>query len=157
MTQIFWIGPQLGLNEALNRCFITLTFYYIRKSQNNKIRSCAYKKWRHTLQMTNDRPIHWLNYQWLASIHFICQYDFFFGHYKQISGKLQASLIMKVKQYKRVCLWCFNICCSDDLKLFADVMAPFMCHIYNIKLKFITSNFLSQGYDNYRKKKHFYH
>ena len=27
-----------------------------------------------------------------------------------------------------------------------------MCHIDNIKLKFITSNFLPQGYDNYRKK-----
>ena len=40
------------------------------------------KKLRHTIQITNDRPIHRLNHQWQASIHFNCsvagQYDFIF-------------------------------------------------------------------------------
>ena len=28
------------------------------------------KKWRHTIQITNYRPIHRLNYQWQAGIQF---------------------------------------------------------------------------------------
>ncbi len=39
-------------------------------------------KWRHTIQMTKYRPIHRLNYQWKANIHFIWpmigQYDAIF-------------------------------------------------------------------------------
>ena len=30
----------------------------------------AYKKWRHTIQMSNDMPIHRLNYSWQASKYF---------------------------------------------------------------------------------------
>ena len=30
----------------------------------------VYKKWLHAVQMTNDRQIHRLNYQWQACIHF---------------------------------------------------------------------------------------
>ena len=40
------------------------------------------KKLRHTIQITNDRPIHRLNHQWQASIHFnsslVGQYDVIF-------------------------------------------------------------------------------
>ena len=44
------------------------------------------------MQMTNDRPIHRLDYQWQASIHFftkVGQYDvIFYRHYKKASIKL---------------------------------------------------------------------
>ena len=45
--------------------------------------------WRHTIQTTNDRPIHRLNYQWQACIHFnwpmLGPYDvIFYRHYKKL-------------------------------------------------------------------------
>ena len=75
-------------NESLaawNRCQI-LEWLKVCESLYN-----AYKKWRHTIQMTTDRPIHRLNYQWQASIYFnwlmVGQYDVIFYRYgKKLKG-----------------------------------------------------------------------
>ena len=49
---------------------------------NEAVYSDDYKKWSHTMQMTNDRPVDRLNYQWQSTIHFnlpmVGQYDVMF-------------------------------------------------------------------------------
>ena len=61
----------------------------------------AYKKLRPTIQMTNDKPIHRLNFQWQASIHFnwpmVGQYDvIFYRHYKKLPNNGIMSLTLNL-------------------------------------------------------------
>ena len=75
------------------------------------------KKLLHTIQMTNDRPIHRLNYQWQASIYFnwtmVGQYDVtFYRHYKKL---------MNISNGQNTFLWAIwgvggrLFCCIDGV------------------------------------------
>ena len=70
------------------------------------------KKWRHTIQMTNDRQIHRLNYQLQASIHFnwpmVGQYNLIFiGTIKSFISNYVFLSLSKINFKFLIKLFCY--------------------------------------------------